>query len=150
MKILLNGIVFIMIANSIYSQNLSRRVDFQISEDKIVLNNDFVIKIIDNKNDTVKLIPGLDNIIEIPHLFCNKSSYKVGFCYKNYNLFFTNVSGKDINFDVAWKFKILKYPYNNDKVLLSKIPKSTNEVFIWEFEPVDKDGWLIYEPNIKK
>ncbi len=129
------------------SQNLSRKVEFQLYGKEISLNNNFIIQIINRNNDTLELIPEFVNTIKIPFLFCNNDSFKC-ICYFNkYRLFFSKIAGSDLNYDVKWKFEILKYPYNNDQTLLNKTPKEVEEIFIWEFEPYDKDGWVISEPN---
>ncbi len=133
--------------NETYSQNLARQIKFQVYGEDIILHNNFSIIIVNNKNDTLRLTPISDNIVRIPYLFCNQDILRVVFSCDKHKLLFNNIYGSDINSDTKWKFKILKYPFNDDKLLLNKVPKEVKEVFIWQFEPEEKDGWFIYEPN---
>jgi len=145
-KLFIINFLFITVFE-IFCQSPNREVEFYVGEKKICLNNNFEITIIDSNKDTLSLVPVKDNIIKIPSLFSSRDSFILIFNFNKYKLIFNKALGADINFETKWKFKISKYPFDNDKVLLNKIPPEVDEVFIWEFEPSDRDGWIIYEPN---
>jgi hypothetical protein len=115
------------------NNDLTRKVEFFIEGKKELLNTNAKIKI-ESDSDTIILDIKEDGSITLPKKLSSENIYTVCFCFKDYFVYFKNVSGFELNYPALWKIIIIK-------------DTNASEEYIWQFSPNDADGWEINSKN---